>query len=278
MKLRTKWKLSAGVLLCGPIFLSLGLVSSSPLLSWAWSRKTQSGTCWGILALRRQDKMERKTLLSVFWIQRQEESCVCRIFIFWKSLKFSRKKKVWLKDQSTGKWIWIRAHPYPVESLSDGFLFSLDWPKSLFGFSRFTEKPEQTFWPRQCICGPSQVVLVVKNPLANANDAWDAGSIPGSGRCSGEGNSNHFNILAWRSPWTRGAWWATVHQDLDMMQYIYKVEMKTDLKGDSIPYYIYIFLFVCFIVKGQIARSWESWNQNFEFLALQPLVLFQEML
>ena len=197
MKLRTKWKLSAGVLLCGPIFLSLGLVSSSPLLSWARNQKTQSGTCWGILALRRQDKMERKTLLSVFWIQRQEESWVYAESSFservWSS---AEKKKGWLKDDSTGKWIWIRAHPYPVESLSDGFLFSLDWPKSVFGFSRFTEKPERTFWPRQCICGPSQVVLVVKNPLANANDAWDAGLIPGSGRSSGEGNSNHFNILA----------------------------------------------------------------------------------
>ena len=76
MKLKIKWKLSAGVLLCGPISFSLGLVSSPSLLSWAWSWKTQSGTCWGILALRRQDKMERKALLSEFWIQRQEESWV----------------------------------------------------------------------------------------------------------------------------------------------------------------------------------------------------------
>ena len=63
-----------------------------------------------------------------------------------------------------------------------------------------------------------------------------------------------------------------------MMQYIYKVEMKTDLKGDSMPHYIYIFSFVCFIVKGQVARLWQSWNQNSELLALQPLIFFQEML
>ena len=36
----------------------------------------------------------------------------------------------------------------------------------------------------------SQVVLVVKNPPANAGDLRDAGSIPGSGRSPGEGNGN----------------------------------------------------------------------------------------
>ena len=34
----------------------------------------------------------------------------------------------------------------------------------------------------------SQVVLVVKNPPANAGDVRDSGSIPGSGRFPGEGN------------------------------------------------------------------------------------------
>ena len=29
-----------------------------------------------------------------------------------------------------------------------------------------------------------------------------AGSIPGSGRSSGEGNGNHYNLLAWEGPWT----------------------------------------------------------------------------
>ena len=36
----------------------------------------------------------------------------------------------------------------------------------------------------------SQVALVVKNPSANAGDIRDTGIIPGSGRSSGEGNSN----------------------------------------------------------------------------------------
>ena len=34
----------------------------------------------------------------------------------------------------------------------------------------------------------SQVALVVKNPLANARDVRDAGSIPGSGRTPGGGS------------------------------------------------------------------------------------------
>ena len=40
------------------------------------------------------------------------------------------------------------------------------------------------------INGASQVVQVVKNVLANAGDARDMGSLPGSGRSPGVGNGN----------------------------------------------------------------------------------------
>ena len=48
---------------------------------------------------------------------------------------------------------------------------------------------------------------VVKNPPANARDAPVAGSILGSGRFPGAGNSNlvffqYSSILAWKIPWT----------------------------------------------------------------------------
>ena len=36
----------------------------------------------------------------------------------------------------------------------------------------------------------SKVALEVKNPLANAGDSGDSGSIPGSGRSPGGGNGN----------------------------------------------------------------------------------------
>ena len=37
------------------------------------------------------------------------------------------------------------------------------------------------------------------------------GSIPGSGRYSGEGNGNPLQYPCLESPTDRGAWWATVH-------------------------------------------------------------------
>ena len=48
----------------------------------------------------------------------------------------------------------------------------------------------------------SQVVLVVKNPPANAEDIRDTGSMPRLGRLSEEGHSNPLGILTWRIPWT----------------------------------------------------------------------------
>ena len=36
---------------------------------------------------------------------------------------------------------------------------------------------------------------------ASAYNAGDPGSIPGSGRSSGEGNGTHSSTLAWKIPW-----------------------------------------------------------------------------
>ena len=52
----------------------------------------------------------------------------------------------------------------------------------------------------------SQVVLVVKNPSADAGDARDAVSIPGSGRSPGEGNGNSLHYSCLENPMDRGAW------------------------------------------------------------------------
>ena len=56
----------------------------------------------------------------------------------------------------------------------------------------------------------SQLVLVIKNPPANAGDIIDAGLIPGLGRSPGEGNATHSSILALGKSIDRGAWQATV--------------------------------------------------------------------
>ena len=52
---------------------------------------------------------------------------------------------------------------------------------------------------------------VVKNPPANAGDTGDVGSIPGSGRSSGEGDGTPLQSSCLENPMDRGAWWALVH-------------------------------------------------------------------
>ena len=54
------------------------------------------------------------------------------------------------------------------------------------------------------------MVLVVKNPLANAGDIRDKVSMPGSGRSPGGGHSNPLQYSCLKNPMDRGAWWATV--------------------------------------------------------------------
>ena len=57
----------------------------------------------------------------------------------------------------------------------------------------------------------SQVALVVKNLPANAGDARDMSSIPGSGISSGIGNGNPLQYSCLENPIDRGDWWATAH-------------------------------------------------------------------
>ena len=59
--------------------------------------------------------------------------------------------------------------------------------------------------------GAPQVVLVAKNPPANAGDAGDVGSIPGSGRSPGGGHGNPLQYSCLENSKDRGAWWAPVH-------------------------------------------------------------------
>ena len=58
---------------------------------------------------------------------------------------------------------------------------------------------------------PSQVVLAVKSPPANAGGLRDAGSSLGGEDPLEEGMATHSSILAWRILMDRGAWWATDH-------------------------------------------------------------------
>ena len=58
----------------------------------------------------------------------------------------------------------------------------------------------------------SQVVLVVKNPPANAGNIKDVGLIPGSGRSPGGRHGNPLQYSCLENPMDRGAWRATVYR------------------------------------------------------------------
>ena len=59
--------------------------------------------------------------------------------------------------------------------------------------------------------GVSQMVLVVKNSLANAGDIRDAGLISGSERSSGSRHGKPLQYSCLENPMDRGTWLATVH-------------------------------------------------------------------
>ena len=56
------------------------------------------------------------------------------------------------------------------------------------------------------------MVLVAKNPTANAGEVRDPGSIPGSGRSPGGENDNRLQYSCLENPMDRETWWATVHR------------------------------------------------------------------
>ena len=60
--------------------------------------------------------------------------------------------------------------------------------------------------------GTFKVALVVKNSSANAEDAGDPGSIPGSRRSPGGRHVNPFQCSCLENPMDRGAWGTIVHK------------------------------------------------------------------
>ena len=56
------------------------------------------------------------------------------------------------------------------------------------------------------------VVIVVRNPPANAGDIREVGSISGLGRSPGGGHGNSLQDSCLENPMDRGAWQTTVHR------------------------------------------------------------------
>ena len=75
----------------------------------------------------------------------------------------------------------------------------------------FPQEKTAAFSPRY-VAKPSQVMLVVKNLPANAEDIRDAGPVPGLGRSPGGGNGNLLQYSCLENPMDRRAWWAMVHR------------------------------------------------------------------
>ena len=105
-----------------------------------------------------------------------------------------------------------------------------------------------------------QVVLVVKNPPANARDSRHVDLVPGLGRSSGGGNEAHCSILTWRIPWTEqpggySPWggrvdWATEH--IHTLLFVIKINKSC--------VYVYL-LCACVCVFNSLnisAKCWES--------------------
>ena len=59
--------------------------------------------------------------------------------------------------------------------------------------------------------GASPSGTVIKNPPANAGDAWDTSLISGSGRFPGEGIGNPLQYPCLENYMDKGIWWATFH-------------------------------------------------------------------
>ena len=66
----------------------------------------------------------------------------------------------------------------------------------------------------------SQVVLVVKDPCANAGGIRDMSSVPGLGRSLGGRHGDRLQYSCLENSIDRGAWRATVHRiaELDMSE------------------------------------------------------------
>jgi len=83
-----------------------------------------------------------------------------------------------------------------------GNMHSFTW-KLLLSGSDFYPYSQVTL---QAFIRPSQVVLEVKDPCANAGDISDTGSIPVSGRSPGERHGNPLQYFCLDNSMDRGAW------------------------------------------------------------------------
>ena len=97
---------------------------------------------------------------------------------------------------SFDQWLWLEIgapSKFPSSGRHCGIRAGLVWTSSY------------SFWTVVALHWASLVAPWVKNPPVNA------GTVPGLGRSSGEGNGNPPQCSCLENPMDRGACWATVH-------------------------------------------------------------------
>ena len=116
-----------------------------------------------------------------------------------------REEKVWVPkisnvtwDINWGLWLWSGQIPYLTESPRSA---DVSFPGCLH--------KDTLAAGSQALREASEVVLVVKNPPANAGHEGDTGSVLGSGRSPRGGNGNPLQYSCLENPMDREAWWAT---------------------------------------------------------------------
>ena len=94
-----------------------------------------------------------------------------------------------------------RCQALPVEE-SCSQLGQCIWISHFWGSINYEDMEYLPFNKHSFAIRASQVVVVVKNPPANAENVRNVGSVPELGRSPGGGHATHSSILAWRIPWT----------------------------------------------------------------------------
>ena len=110
---------------------------------------------------------------------------------------------------------------------------------------------------------------VVKNSPANAGDAGDTGSIPGSGRSPGDENGNPLQYSCLENSTKRGAWWAIVHRVEKSQIWWSTLLLLARVWNEHSCAAICTFF--------SIALLWD-WNESWPFSVLWPLLNFPNSL
>ena len=85
----------------------------------------------------------------------------------------------------------------------------------------------------------SQVVLVVKNPPANAGDTGDMSSVPGLGRSPGGGHGSPLQYSCLENLTNREAWRATIHRAVKSWMWLKRLSVCATKEHSSVQILLY---------------------------------------